>query len=419
MTSLVITGDVQSGFEPVRALFERTMQDQAEQHAQLCVYVGEDRVVDLCATHDPAAGFTADSIVNIFSSGKSLEAIAMASLVSKGLLDYEKLISDYWPEYGKHGKENTTVADLMRHEAGLSAFDVSIDPNDLLTQNIKQNKVGKIIEEHSPKFREGDDAKREYHAVTRGWIINEVFRRVDPDGRTIGEYLREELSGPLDADIYIGVPDQKLGDIHPVEPSPVGKHLLETMKPRMMGRRVTDNVFGLSRKVMHMAPSFRKGSRRGAPPPFKDLDTITAFNEKIVAQGETPSANTHSSARGLAKLAAVMANGGVWENAEYFSTAAWQAAHDQPVRSNMGMQTNFTQGGVALFDGATSNIIERALNQGREGFYGWMGLGGSIFQWHPEARVGFAFVPTQLHVLDFVNERGKVYQKEIMKCLRT
>jgi hypothetical protein len=46
-----------------------------------------------------------------------------------------------------------------------------------------------------------------------------------------------------------------------------------------------------------------------------------------------------------------------------------------------------------------------------------MGLGGSIFQWHPRLDIGFAFVPTSLHVLDFFNERGKVYQAETLSCI--
>ena len=66
---------------------------------------------------------------------------------------------------------------------------------------------------------------------------------------------------------------------------------------------------------------------------------------------------------------------------------------------------------------SASTRSERDFNEGREGFYGWMGLGGSIFQWHPELDIGFAFVPTSLHVLDFLNERGKVYQAEVMKCV--
>jgi hypothetical protein len=81
--------------------------------------------------------------------------------------------------------------------------------------------------------------------------------------------------------------------------------------------------------------------------------------------------------------------------------------------------TRFTQGGVNRFTeaGPKARALERAFNTGREGFYGWMGLGGSIFQWHPEHEIGFAFVPTALHVLDLLNERGKVYQAEVLRCV--
>jgi hypothetical protein len=82
------------------------------------------------------------------------------------------------------------------------------------------------------------------------------------------------------------------------------------------------------------------------------------------------------------------------------------------------LPTRFTQGGVDQFlpcTDATSQFT-KALNEGREGFYGWMGLGGSIFQWHPDAELGFAFVPTSLHLLDFFNERGKLFQEIALEC---
>ncbi len=83
------------------------------------------------------------------------------------------------------------------------------------------------------------------------------------------------------------------------------------------------------------------------------------------------------------------------------------------------MTTRFTQGGVDSFIACTadSSSMERDFNEGREGFYGWMGLGGSIFQWHPGLEIGFAFVPTSLHVLDLLNERGKRYQAEVLHCV--
>ena len=86
----------------------------------------------------------------------------------------------------------------------------------------------------------------------------------------------------------------------------------------------------------------------------------------------------------------------------------------------MGMgRTIFTQGGIAHFTpcDANSSKLDKAFNTGREGFYGWMGLGGSIFQWHPTHRIGFGYVPTSLNVVDILNERGKAYQAEVLNCI--
>ena len=418
---LRIGGTVAPGFESVKQLFEHNMRTLAEKNAQLCVHVGEERVVDLWASTTGDTDFNADSLVNVFSSGKSLESIALASLVAKGLLDYNARITEYWPEFGAQGKDELTVADLMRHEAGLAAFNVSLDPEALLKENIKQNSVGRVIEGHEQKFRKGDRSRREYHAVTRGWIVNEVFRRVDPQHRTIGEYLHEEVSGPLGADAVIGVQPQDLHRISAVSPLGFGSYFLASFRPRFMGRKVQENFFQLSAKLLRLLPAVRHGTTLGAPPPIKDMK-IESFNDSAVAMGETPSANAHCSARGLAHIAAAMASGGKYNGNEVLNAQAWDAMHNSPVKREMlGLRTTFTQGGVAHFSAteSKSSKLEHAANLGREGFYGWMGLGGSILQWHPEKKIGFSFVPTSLHVLDVVNERGKAYQAEILKCLES
>ena len=420
--SCSVEGTVAPGFEAVQRLYERNMALMAEKNTQLCVYHKGEKVVDLWSSKTHDSNFSADSLVNVFSSGKSLEAIAMASLVSKGLLDYDAKITHYWPEFGAHGKDGVTIADLMRHEAGLANFDTSIDMEDLLTHNIKTNSIGRIIEDHKQRFPAGAETKREYHAVTRGWIVNEVFRRIDPAGRTIGEYLREDISAPLGVDAVIGVKEEDLGRVSKVSPLGIGYQLLESLKPKFLGRKIVHNIFQILGRLVRLIPAMRRGSSAKAPVPFTGMDGIGFFNEPGIAMGETPSANANCSARGLAKIAAMMAAGGQLAGTEYLSHQAWTAMHEHPVKANMGglFTTRFTQGGVDQFTacGPTSTGLERDFNEGREGFYGWMGLGGSIFQWHPEHDIGFGFVPTTLHVLDLLNERGKSYQAEVLSCIQ-
>jgi len=414
---LKVNGTAAPKFTSVRNLFERNMNTAAEKNAQLCVYIGQEKVIDLW-TSGPDQDFGPDTLVNIFSSGKSLESIAIAALFGQGLIQYDQPIATYWPEFSQNGKADLTVAQLMRHEAGLVAFDVSIKPQDLLRQSIKDNRVGEIIERQTPRYPSGVAGQREYHAVTRGWIVNELFRRLDPSNRTIGEYVSQALNGPLQADAVIGVEQPQLDSVNPVFPLNVGFHLRQTCRPAFLGRPVQHNFFQLAGNLVGILPNFRRGTARSAPSPIKGL-TLDLFNDPSLVMGETPSANTHASARGMAKIAATLANGGQWQGVEILSPSAWQALHANPKDAAMGFKTTFTQGGIAKFSTPTngSSRLERALNQGREGFYGWMGLGGSIFQWHPEKQIGFSFVPTSLHVLDLVNERAKTYQKEVLNCL--
>ena len=418
---VTIQGEIAPGFESVRELFTRNMNRWAEEHTQLCVYHKGQKVVDLWGSKGDAGKFTPDSLINIFSSGKSLEALAIAHLAGAGLLEYDAPIARYWPEFGGQGKDAVTVADLMRHEAGLANFDVSIATEDLFTHRIKENAIGKYIEEHSQHFRDRARTVREYHALTRGWIANELFRRVDPQGRTIGEFVQQEISQPLHIDLAIGVSDEQYERRVPITPLHPLKHLLATFRPKLFGRRVLHNTLQLFGRLFMLIKTLFRGPSKKWPTPIQGMTGISFFNDKNLAMGETPSANTSASARALAKVAAVMAAGGSFEDHTILSKEAWDLLHTEPVHAIMGgfLPCAFTQGGVAHYSpcGPDSNWLQRAFNQGREGFYGWMGLGGSLFQWHPEQEIGFAFVPTSLHMLDLMNERGKCYQDEVLRCV--
>ncbi len=420
---LRIEGRVAPGFESVRQLYVQNMESFEERNTQLCVYYKGEKVVDLWASAIGDDTFSADTLVNIFSSGKSLTALAMASLVDQGHLDYNEKISTYWPDFAANGKGDLSVADLMRHEAGLAAFNTSLPPEDLHTENIKKNLVGKVIEAQTSRFPKPPAKRREYHAITRGWVANEIFRRADPAGRTIGQFLREDISGPLGVDAMIGVRAKDFHRISPVVPLGLQFTFRESLKPRFLGRRIEQNIFQLIIRLARIIFGARHASVAGAPPPFRAQKGLEFFNDPAVVMGETPSANANCTARGLAKIAAMLSGGGSWKGREYLSAKGWDVLHGDTVYADMSiMPSVFSQGGVNEFIDETSNgrkgsVLGRALNDGRQGFFGWMGLGGSIFQWHPRHDIGFGYVPTSLNVLDILNERGKSYQREVVRCV--
>ena len=282
----LIQGTVAPGFESVKALYERNMQTLEEISTQLCVYHNDKKVVDLWASHDDS--FSPNSLINVFSSGKSLETIAMASLVGQGLLNYAAKITDYWPEFGHQGKQDLTVAELMRHEAGLAAFDTSLDTQDLLTENIKKNKVGKVIEEHVHKpialtAAAGGNTMPSPEAGS----VNEVFRRIEPAGRTIGEYLRERYQAlPLGVDAVVGVKQDELSRRAPVVPLGFKFLFWDSLRPRFLGRRMESNFFQLAAKILRLsARESRNSTTRGTPAPLKGMHGIQILQRACSGHG--------------------------------------------------------------------------------------------------------------------------------------
>ena len=120
-TDYMIDGDVKPGYQAVKEKFESLFQQDFDKVSQLCVYVGEEKVVDLWGVK---AGYEADgnTLGHIYSSGKSVAAILIAVMVDKGHLSYDEPIASYWPEFAQNGKEKVKVVDVMRHESGLAVI---------------------------------------------------------------------------------------------------------------------------------------------------------------------------------------------------------------------------------------------------------------------------------------------------------
>ena len=97
----------------------------------------------------------------------------------------------------------------MRHEGGLYKLGTQLKNEDTHTQNIKKNSIRRIIEGETPGWTNA--GPRLYHAWTRDWISNEIFRRVEPQGRTMGEYSKQELNAKLGPNSFvIGCTDHDL-----------------------------------------------------------------------------------------------------------------------------------------------------------------------------------------------------------------
>jgi len=73
----------------------------------------------------------------------------MGMLQSQGHFQWDDKVTKYWPEFAKNSnndKEHMTIADVMRHEAGMSMWFEELDLAELNTEGIKKNNFGKVFE---------------------------------------------------------------------------------------------------------------------------------------------------------------------------------------------------------------------------------------------------------------------------------
>jgi len=207
-----IHGTVAPGFDAVRTAFENNFETQGDVGASVAITVGGEFVVDLwggTATFDGPdddAGvpgverdWQEDTIINVWSTTKTMAALSTLILADRGKLDLYEPIATYWPEFAAGGKEAVATRHVLSHTAGLSGWDEPLQVTDLLDHD----KLVGLHAAQAPWWEPGSQSG--YHAISQGYLLGEIVKRVD--GRSLGTFFADEVAGPLGADFHIGTPE--------------------------------------------------------------------------------------------------------------------------------------------------------------------------------------------------------------------
>ncbi|XGW11340.1 hypothetical protein V3C99_012667 [Haemonchus contortus] len=202
MKTVHVDGTVDERFKPVQESFRRNFTECWEKGgATFAAYHKGKLIVDLWGGYaDKSCNrlWNEDTITMIFSCTKSVAAICVAMLVDRGLCSYDDKVIQYWPEFGQNGKSDITIEMILAHKAGLPYFQETLTFADL-TDPLR---MATIIERQASIYPPG--SKTAYHPLTYGWLIDQVFCRIDPHHRTIGQFLREEIESKHHVDVHIG-----------------------------------------------------------------------------------------------------------------------------------------------------------------------------------------------------------------------
>ncbi len=242
--NIAISGFVKPEFEAVRVAFIENFEDRDELGAACCIYYKGEKVVDLWggirdeSTGDP---WEEDTMVLVWSTTKGMSALTMALAHSRGLFEYDEPVAKYWPEFAQQGKEKISIRQLFAHQAGLAAFD-ELGNRDIIANS---DLLAEILARQKPAWEPG--TRHGYHAISLGYYQSELLRRVDPKGRSLGQFFQEEIATPLDLEFYIRLPEEipntRLAPLREIKfnlsamRSAPFSFILAAMNPRSMLRR--------------------------------------------------------------------------------------------------------------------------------------------------------------------------------------
>lgn len=270
-----VHGSCEERFVGVREALSQSLDAGTDIGASVAVLLRDEPVVDIWGGHRDQARstpWTRDTIVNLWSTTKTMTFLCALMLADRGALDFHAPVATYWPEFAAGGKERMQVRHLMGHTAGLSGFGQPLEPEELADWE----KCTSVLAAQEPWWEPGTASG--YHLVTQGYLVGEVVRRIT--GTSIGHWFASEVAKPLGADFHIGLPASEDHRVSPVlsPPSP--------------------DVSALDRDSIAF--------RSFANPP---LDAAMA-NEVWWRRAEIPAANGRGNAASVAAVQSVVAGGG-------------------------------------------------------------------------------------------------------------
>ncbi|MEN8669908.1 MAG: serine hydrolase domain-containing protein [Ketobacter sp.] len=372
-------GFVHPGFSAVASEFVKQIPKDERSGSALAVYFQGRSVVDVWAGKRDHQGnpWLEDTLALSFSTTKGVASVMMHILVDKGLIEYDKPVAYYWPEFQGAGKQEITIRHLLCHQSGLYNIRDLIDDAMLM---VDWEHMIDRLEKATPAHRPG--TSHGYHGLTYGWLLGEVMSRVT--GKSFPELLEELLVVPLALDgMYVGLPEQQMGRRallagYPAQSRPPASQPRQRRKPNPL-KQVRGQMINGAFRMMGFDPD---NIAAGLAP--RGIGRFS-FNDPQVVQSCIPAANGMFTARSLARMYGAVAEGGELEGVRILSSqrvremAAIQSRRIDrvvpiPMHWRLGFHRVFT----------TGPRTPEAF-----GHFGW---GGSGAWCDPSRRLGVGFI---------------------------
>ena len=357
-------------------LFRENFDKFGELGAAVSVWQHGKAVVDLHGGFRDARRehpWTEDTIVLIWSATKGIGSACLLHVLQEHKIEIDRRVAEFWPEFAQAGKETITLAQLLSHQAGLAALDRQVD-----VENYPD--VIAALEQQAPLWPPG--SAHGYHARTFGFLLDELVRRIA--GKTLSDYWRENFAEPLQLDLWIGLPESENARAATMYPAKAGKPAQPKQFYVDLATRGT-----LARQVFT--------SPHG-------LHSVSGMNDPQVRAQSFVSFGGIGSANSLAKFYAMLADGGLWQDRQFFSaeTLRWMTTTlSDGIDKVFQIPTAFAAGFMKDSRMAKRNIFGRSTLS-----FGHPGAGGSHAFADPESGIAFAYVMNQMEQSLLPNEKS-------------
>ena len=365
----MVDGMCEDRFAEVRREFERNFVERRELGASVCVMHEGRRVVDLWggnSDEEDTVAWTADTMVVVFSCTKGAVALCVHMLASAGELDLDLPLAYYWPEFCQHGKGLITVRMALSHQAGLPGINHPLAPGEICDFEA----MTQAIADDHPLWRPG--SRHGYHAMTFGWILGELIRRVST--QTVGSFFRRHVAEPLGIDFWIGLPESEDHRVATTVMAPAGSFGVRDRFDRALAER----------QPIQLANLHSLG----------DLLDPGVCDSPIIRSAEIPAGNGIASARALAGMYAPLSMDGESDNtklvgpAQILQMIATESAGEDAVFLE---PSRFSAGFEKAPPGREAVTQKRGLVISEPAF-GHSGLGGAVGFADPDGRFSFGYV---------------------------
>jgi CubicO group peptidase (beta-lactamase class C family) len=371
-------GFCNDGYAPVADAFNDNFEQGLELGASVAVTVDGEPVVDLWAGDADPRGtpWERDTIINVYSTTKTMASICMLMLVDRGLLDFDAPVARYWPEFGQNGKEGVLVSHVMSHTAGVPGFEPPITATALYDWDT----IVKGLAAQAPWWEPGTASG--YHAITQGFIQGEILRRID--GRTMGTFFRDEVAEPLGADFYIGLPASEDGRVAELIPPVVDMANQEFDPESIAGRTLLSCLLD--------ATEPRTREWRGA---------------------EIPAAGGTGNARSVARVHSALACGGTVDGVRLMGPESVERVLEQQSDG----KDLVIELGVRFGMGFGLWLDDWVMSPNPRHFF-WGGYGGSIALVDLDERISIAYVMNRMDSELTGDPRGKKIVRAVYESRR-